>query len=991
MCLFVNLNFYKSKKVFLMFNKLTILIFLLSVNFSLSSVLRNYKVTLTQPNGYQFECLLSGDESYNFYHTNDGYVIKQNSDGYYYFAKLSNKDVITSQYVINDINLSNSNSLGLDKWIKPEIKSHSDLNQNNHKEVKKSKLLTTSTGKINNLFIFIKFKDQVQKNLDYNFYNNILNKDSATSFKDYYLQVSRNQLEVQTYFTPAGENNVIMFYEDSKNLNYYRPYNKTTNPDGYQSDMQERYRELDLLTYILAQAGSDETLSQIDFDSDDDGKIDNIVFMVQGGPDGWSSLLWPHRSIYTGEATLFGKKPYDYNLMLTDMMNTNSYGLGTLCHEFFHSLGAPDLYHYNQDGFNSTGSWDLMEMTTNPPQYMSSLLQSQYTNWGVKALEIAEEGEFKIYPNGSSDSTLYILYTNNSETDILTIEYRKRQGRYETSLPGSGLIISRVDNNLWKEGNGNGQLGVGNEIYIYRPDGSGNIGGRISNANLSDKVGRTEIGDLTNPSILLNNGKLGGVEIYNIKEHDTYMTFSVSYYPRTSITEPKNEETISEQKASITWKSHPLAKSYDIQVSKDSTFKTIDFEQSVVTNKYTTTSNLDESTRYFTRVRINYSDGNSDWSNITAFYSAAGGPPLYEPKNNSENNPLYASFNWGVVENLSYYKITIATDANMTNTVHTRSLLTTNSYTLSTFKLDPLTKYFWAIEAKTKNNITRNSKVFSFTTGEDKLSVTNQSNSQDVCDGSDYTLFANSWYNVKSYQWYFNDAIINGATDSTYIIPDFKAENEGTYKCVLSSNDNQTANSNDIELNLLIDPNLDSGLDTLKFKENETATFTINIEEEYINIDDALSFQWLLNDEIISDDDTFEGTQSLELVINNPSLSLIGKKLNLRVITACGDTIYSKDKELALGVIDENGFKHFSIAPNPVDNKMTISINLDNYKNVKISLYGINGNFIANLANETMKQKTLEIPLSNFNISTGTYLIMYEYDQNYYTQKIIKK
>ena len=177
----------------------------------------------------------------------------------------------------------------------------------------------------------------------------------------------------------------------------------------------------------------------------------------------------------------------------------------------------------------------------------------------------------------------------------------------------------------------------------------------------------------------------------------------------------------------------------------------------------------------------------------------------------------------------------------------------------------------------------------------------------------------------------------------------------------------------------------------MKFKENETATFTINIEEEYINIDDALSFQWLLNDEIISDDDTFEGTQSLELVINNPSLSLIGKKLNLRVITACGDTIYSKDKELALGVIDENGFKHFSIAPNPVDNKMTISINLDNYKNVKISLYGINGNFIANLANETMKQKTLEIPLSNFNISTGTYLIMYEYDQNYYTQKIIKK
>ena len=49
---------------------------------------------------------------------------------------------------------------------------------------------------------------------------------------------------------------------------------------------------------------------------------------------------------------------YDYTFQPETQVNVK-----TLCHEMFHALGAPDLYHYDDNGLNISpaGSWDLME------------------------------------------------------------------------------------------------------------------------------------------------------------------------------------------------------------------------------------------------------------------------------------------------------------------------------------------------------------------------------------------------------------------------------------------------------------------------------------------------------------------------------------------------------------------------------------------------------------------------------------------------------
>jgi M6 family metalloprotease-like protein len=61
--------------------------------------------------------------------------------------------------------------------------------------------------------------------------------------------------------------------------------------------------------------------------------------------------------LYYEDAYINGKQVWDYNLNLA----TGGYfTVGTLCHEFNHSLGAPDLYHYYSDGPTACGGWDVM-------------------------------------------------------------------------------------------------------------------------------------------------------------------------------------------------------------------------------------------------------------------------------------------------------------------------------------------------------------------------------------------------------------------------------------------------------------------------------------------------------------------------------------------------------------------------------------------------------------------------------------------------------
>ena len=99
------------------------------------------------------------------------------------------------------------------------------------------------------------------------------------------------------------------------------------------------------------------------------------------------------------------------------------------------------------------------------------------------------------------------------------VEYRKTTKEFETALPGSGLLVYRVDTRYEGNANYNGN-NVLDEVYIFRPGGSPRTNGFVNMANLSSSVNRPTFNPLTDPYPFLTNGARAYLEITNISDNN---------------------------------------------------------------------------------------------------------------------------------------------------------------------------------------------------------------------------------------------------------------------------------------------------------------------------------------------------------------------------------------------------------------------------------------------------------------------------------------
>ncbi|MEF3693843.1 MAG: M6 family metalloprotease domain-containing protein, partial [Candidatus Cloacimonadota bacterium] len=471
--------------------------------------------TLTQPDGTRLECFASGDEYHNWLHDKDGYtIIQSQSTGYYSYAQRSGEDIVPSDLIAGR---DNPAMRGLVPNINISLEAYREL-RNTRFQMPDTRDAPT-TGTINNLVVFIRFSGEAEFGQTIATYDGWFNT-STSSQKNYFLEASYNQLTVNTTFYPAASGGYVVSWQDSHARGYFQPYNASTNPIGYQTDDESRNREFTLLAAAIAGVGT-AVPADLVIDSDNDGQVDNVVFVISGNSDGWSDLLWPHRwAIYDRTVTLRGKRVYDFNLQLRDFLNT--YNVGVICHEFFHTLGAPDLYHYNENVFSPVGSWDLMENNTNPPQHMGAYMKWKYGDWIPSIPVITNNGDYTLNPLTSSTNNCYRINSPSSSTEYFVVEYRRKTGTYENSLPGSGMLIYRINTTV---GDGNAD-GPPDEVYLYRPGGTTSANGTVSSANYSSSVGRTAINATTNPTPFLTSGAAGGLNLSGISAVETTISFT---------------------------------------------------------------------------------------------------------------------------------------------------------------------------------------------------------------------------------------------------------------------------------------------------------------------------------------------------------------------------------------------------------------------------------------------------------------------------------
>ena len=434
------------------------------------------------------------------------------------------------------------------------ISSNSDLQASSHYEKMNAPLNEVSS--FNNIVIFIRFADETDYTppFDYEHYDTIFNGVDQVSLRDYFLEVSYNKLTIDTYF--MSENNNIIFYTAPNPRSYYQPQSDT-NPNGYnENNMDNREHELlkQAIDWVELSNAIDESIV---LDSNNDGDIDNLVFMISGEDDGWGSLLWPHQWALTNyydyildqykydAPTINGYNAWSYTIELLGNSTQYPYNVsvGILAHELFHLIGATDLYHYYRyEWLEPTGRWGIMDDTESVPSHMLGYMKYQYGRWIESVPEITESGKYTLYPLQDSENNIYRIDLGYGN-EYIYIEYRDNEGFYESTLPDDGLIIYHVDEDFIDIGNVEGyydlDFNTSEEVWLYRPsmadttepiefddvEPTYDVDGNPNNAALSQLNMYDEAGRNTDILFFDSDGNLINMKITDVEIKDGYVEF----------------------------------------------------------------------------------------------------------------------------------------------------------------------------------------------------------------------------------------------------------------------------------------------------------------------------------------------------------------------------------------------------------------------------------------------------------------------------------
>ena len=406
----------------------------------------------------------SGDESFRYYHDENGYVLLRNFEtGAVNYAYSDGGYPIDSGV---SIGASAAEIASVPKMTGADLSETYVLD--NSDEAYRRAVTGAADSGTSNIIIFIQFKGETAEigdKLDY--FNG-----SGDSLRSYFLKQSDGAIDIESYFPTSGGE--VYVYTDSNTRSYYN----ITDQSGY----TRQTREAGLLTAAVNAAKEKLTLpSDVELDTDGDGYIDSVTFLIAGSSsDDYGALLWPHSwnlddidgSSYSSE--IGGVKVGDYSFNFLDSMT-----LGLLAHETAHVFGAPDLYHSSYD-YAPVGEWCLMQSQHDIPQYMLTYVREKYIGGLAEGRigDITASGNYELSPVDSETGRIaYRIYTENPD-EYFMVEYRRKtDSGFESGLPGSGLVVYRVREpddfessrgNIDAEYHGTGSKA--DEVFVFRPE-----------------------------------------------------------------------------------------------------------------------------------------------------------------------------------------------------------------------------------------------------------------------------------------------------------------------------------------------------------------------------------------------------------------------------------------------------------------------------------------------------------------------------------------
>jgi M6 family metalloprotease-like protein len=538
-----------------------------SLMFAHAAYLRNVPMTLNQPDGTVLHCFASGDEFFNYLHDANGYTIMQHPQtGFYVYADKQDDKLVATEFVAGRVDPASKNLKPFNLISPQEWMARRKAWQEKETLINRDGL--PNHGTLNNLSIFIRFSDDDEFTNTYSSIDNMFNDETenAVSMRTYFRAASYGAIEIPTYFYPGHDEETIISYQDTYPRSYFQPYDATTNTNGYQDDDDRREREFSLLERAVNYINTNYPVpTNLNIDYNNDGYVDNVCFIVRGTTGAWSSLLWPHKwSLYDRTVRINGKRVYTFNFQLADA--SSYFNTSVMCHEMNHSLGAPDLYHYyHGENLSPVGGWDLMENNATPPQHCGAYMKMKYGHWVDEIPEITQAGTYTLNPVSSATPTNIAYKIQSEDPDqYYVLEYRDNTSLFETALPGSGLLVYRIDTRFDGNASYDPDNGVYDEVYLFRPGGSASVNGNLSIAHFSSNVGRDEFSSTTSAYPFFTDGTIdNNFRIYDITSAGSTISFT---YGTSSECDPPTHlvASVEDDDVTLSWDAAANAASYNI-------------------------------------------------------------------------------------------------------------------------------------------------------------------------------------------------------------------------------------------------------------------------------------------------------------------------------------------------------------------------------------------------------------------------------------------
>lgn len=514
-------------------------------------------VNVGQSDGTTLTIRLSGDEKLSWASTLDGYTLLRDNQQKNYVYAISDKQggIIPSSVIAHNEGersreeLQFLSSINKNLFFSEEqlslVRQYNAARYDFEKKIKEKTTSTSSPRDYKMLVILMSFADKQfttpREDVEalYNQVGYSVNGNGG-SVHDYFWASSFNTLNVTA--------TVLGPYTADYNLDYYGK-DTVFEWNGYQYPVQDmNVREL------VREAIYTADYEGVDFtpftNGSDNEEVDCVYIIYAGYPQSAgnaSNTIWPHRSTLIERVYVGGVAFYNYGCSAefegNESYNPGPLMIGTICHEFSHVLGLPDMYDTQSDSHTGESfhpaQWDIMASgnyngdSGYPPLW--SATEREISGYSVvDIVELDQEGTYTLSPLDEGNKAYKIV---NTADEYFILENRQQRG-FDSYLPGHGMLIYHVDKSVWNTAANCVNCTPGHEGYKVVSATN------VINANnaFPGNNNKTSFTDTTTPNSLTYSGSATNKPVYNIAENNTTKNITFTFMNSTDY--PLIENTV---------------------------------------------------------------------------------------------------------------------------------------------------------------------------------------------------------------------------------------------------------------------------------------------------------------------------------------------------------------------------------------------------------------------------------------------------------------